>query len=297
MKPNATTDTRSRRGIRAGERRRDAVLELAQRQPRGIPHDVGPVAQPGEGRALRGDRFAETDPVLAERMAAARLAVAADQRFVLGVEEQHFGLEARCGQLVERGDRIAERAERAHVERERGIAVARLGGERDERAREDGRRVVQAREPEVLERFHRLALARAREPRYDDETPHMKLFSADKANALIPVLEPLLEELWSKRRDLAIRLLETDPALRMGPADALRDRRRSRAFTELKAEIVRLINRIEAHGCVVKNIDVGLLDFPSMRDGRPVYLCWKAGEPELTHWHGTDESFVDRKPL
>jgi hypothetical protein len=125
----------------------------------------------------------------------------------------------------------------------------------------------------------------------------MKLFSADKANALIPVLEPLLEELWAKRRDLAIRLLETDPALRAAGPEVLRDRRRSRAFTELKAEIVRLINRIEAHGCVVKNIDVGLLDFPSMRDGRPVYLCWKAGEPELTHWHGTDESFADRKPL
>jgi hypothetical protein len=34
-----------------------------------------------------------------------------------------------------------------------------------------------------------------------------------------------------------------------------------------------------------------------MREGRPVYLCWKAGESELCHWHGTDESFVDRKPL
>ncbi|HTD35551.1 MAG TPA: DUF2203 domain-containing protein [Candidatus Elarobacter sp.] len=125
----------------------------------------------------------------------------------------------------------------------------------------------------------------------------MKLFSAEKANALIPVLEPLLEELWAKRRDLAIRLLETDPALRAGRPDITRDRRRSRAFTELKAEIVRLINRIEAHGCVVKDIDLGLLDFPSMRDGRPVYLCWKAGEVELAHWHGTDESFADRKPL
>jgi hypothetical protein len=120
----------------------------------------------------------------------------------------------------------------------------------------------------------------------------MKLFSAEKANALIPVLEPLLEELWTKRRELAIRLLETDPALRAGRPDTTHDRRRSRAFTELKAEIVRLINRIEAHGCVVK-----VLDFPSMRDGRPVYLCWKAGESELTHWHGTDESFSDRKVL
>ncbi|HZO92412.1 MAG TPA: DUF2203 domain-containing protein [Candidatus Baltobacteraceae bacterium] len=125
----------------------------------------------------------------------------------------------------------------------------------------------------------------------------MKLFSAEKANALIPVLEPLLQELWTKRRDLAIRLLETDPALRAGRQDVRHDRGRARALTELKAEVVRLINRIEAHGCVVKDLDLGLLDFPSMRDGRPVYLCWKAGETELAHWHGTDESFVDRKPL
>jgi hypothetical protein len=124
----------------------------------------------------------------------------------------------------------------------------------------------------------------------------MKLFSPEKANALIPVLVPLVEELWTKRRELAIRLLEADPAVR-GPENAAADRRLPRRFTDLKAEIVRLINRIEAHGCVVKDLDLGLLDFPSLRDGRPVYLCWKAGEPELHFWHTTDESFSDRKPL
>jgi len=125
----------------------------------------------------------------------------------------------------------------------------------------------------------------------------MKLFSPEKANALIPILSPLLDELWTKRRELAIRLLESDPALRANRPSETHDRRVSRKFTELKAEIVRLINRIEAHGCVVKDLDLGLLDFPALRDGRPVYLCWKAGESALTHWHGTDESFVDRKPL
>lgn len=120
----------------------------------------------------------------------------------------------------------------------------------------------------------------------------MKLFSPEKANSLIPVVAPLIEELWTKRRELAIRLLENDPALRRGS-----EARRSRRFTELKAEIVRLINRIEEHGCVVKDLDLGLLDFPALRDGRAVYLCWKAGEPQIAHWHGTDETFVDRKPL
>jgi hypothetical protein len=125
----------------------------------------------------------------------------------------------------------------------------------------------------------------------------MKLFSPEKANALIPVLAPLIEELWAKRRELAIKLLENDPALRAARRGTGERARSPRRFTELKAEIVRLINRIEAHGCVVKDLDLGLLDFPAVRDGRPIYLCWKAGEAHIIHWHGTDESFRDRKPL
>jgi hypothetical protein len=129
----------------------------------------------------------------------------------------------------------------------------------------------------------------------------MKLFSPENANALIPVLAPLLEDLWTKRRELAIRLLENDPALRgrprLGAATGLERRGEARRCTELKAEIVRAINRIESHGCVMKDLDLGLLDFPAAREGRPIYLCWKAGEPAISHWHGTDESFVDRKPL
>jgi hypothetical protein len=125
----------------------------------------------------------------------------------------------------------------------------------------------------------------------------MRLFSPEKANALIPTLSPIIDELWTKRRELAIRLLETDPGLMAAGSDRMHDRRHTRLFTEMKAEIVRLINRLEAHGCVVKDLDLGLLDFPALRDGRPVYLCWKAGEDQLTHWHGTDEGFADRKPL
>jgi hypothetical protein len=129
----------------------------------------------------------------------------------------------------------------------------------------------------------------------------MSFFSPEKANALIPELAPLIEELWFKRRELAIKLLEQDPALRRAGRRAgasTADRRsETRRCTELKAEVVRIINRIEAYGCVVKNLDLGLLDFPALRDGRPIYLCWKAGEDCVAFWHGTDESFVDRKAL
>ena len=130
----------------------------------------------------------------------------------------------------------------------------------------------------------------------------MKLFSTDRANALIPKLGPLVEELLDRRRDLAIKLLEADPALHHSPPRrprlaAARSALPAPLFGELKHEIGRLIYRIEALGCVVKDIDLGLVDFPSMRDDEPIYLCWKLGEPKVAYWHGADEGFSARKPL
>lgn len=130
----------------------------------------------------------------------------------------------------------------------------------------------------------------------------MKLFSTERANALIPKLEPLVEELLLKRRELAIKLLESDPALHHTQAKrsrlaGLRSALPAPRFAELKHEIGKLIYRIESFGCILKDIDLGLLDFPSTRDDEPVYLCWKLGEPEVAYWHGIEEGFSARQAL
>jgi hypothetical protein len=131
----------------------------------------------------------------------------------------------------------------------------------------------------------------------------MKFFSPERANALIPKIAPLVEELLEKRRDLAIRLLANDPALRRnGPARGsrlagLRSPFPPPRFGEMKSEIVRLIHRIESYGCIVKDIDLGTVDFPSTRSGEPVFLCWKVGEPSIAHWHGVDDGFAGRRRL
>ena len=52
---------------------------------------------------------------------------------------------------------------------------------------------------------------------------------------------------------------------------------------------------IDAIGVQVKDLDIGLLDFPCEVDGNTVLLCWKLGESGITHWHGTDEGFAGRK--
>ena len=61
-------------------------------------------------------------------------------------------------------------------------------------------------------------------------------------------------------------------------------------FKDTKAEI-------EATGVQVKDLDIGLLDFPCAVDNEVILLCWKLGEEKITHWHGTEEGFSGRKPI
>jgi hypothetical protein len=129
----------------------------------------------------------------------------------------------------------------------------------------------------------------------------MSFFSPEKVDGLIPVLEPLIESVWKFRRELAIALLEHELEVQQGRGASRASTAQGRAGSErvsgLRAEVSRAIRRIEAYGCVVKDLDLGLLDFPALRGGRPVFLCWKAGEPSVTHWHATNETFANRKPL
>jgi hypothetical protein len=58
-----------------------------------------------------------------------------------------------------------------------------------------------------------------------------------------------------------------------------------------------LIDELDATGAVLKGIDEGLLDFPSLREGRVVYLCWRLGEDTISYWHEMDTGFAGRQPL
>ena len=71
-----------------------------------------------------------------------------------------------------------------------------------------------------------------------------------------------------------------------------------RAARESRGERLKaLIERIHEYGCLVKDLDTGLLDFPTLFRGREVYLCWRMGEPEIAWWHGVEEGFAGRKAI
>lgn len=75
---------------------------------------------------------------------------------------------------------------------------------------------------------------------------------------------------------------------------ALADREhRDQTLEKLKATV----ERIQETGCVVKDLDKGLVDFPTLFRGEEVYLCWKVDEPAIRFWHGTTEGFAGRKPI
>ena len=57
------------------------------------------------------------------------------------------------------------------------------------------------------------------------------------------------------------------------------------------------IEQVQAIGCVVKDLDIGLIDFPTEFRGEEVYLCWKLGEPRIEFWHGVEEGFRGRKAI
>ncbi len=66
---------------------------------------------------------------------------------------------------------------------------------------------------------------------------------------------------------------------------------------EAAASLRSVIEEVQELGCVVKDLDMGLVDFPTFFQGREVYLCWKLGEPSIAFWHGVDEGFAGRKAI
>jgi hypothetical protein len=127
----------------------------------------------------------------------------------------------------------------------------------------------------------------------------MKVFTLDEATALLPVIRPIIAELLEVRRDLAIGLLEVEAAshLQSEPASGGRAATIAGRVHDLQFRIVGLVENIQAHGCIVKDVDLGLIDFPSRRGDRIVNLCWRVDEAQIGFWHGMNEGFAARKPM
>ena len=137
----------------------------------------------------------------------------------------------------------------------------------------------------------------------DHEDSEPKLFSLTEAERARRELEPVLIEAMENRRKVA-DLDETlssvaNRILMMGgiTVDYESIARVRSEHNRLIAQIKDALERIHATGCVVKDLDTGLLDFPAILKNEEVYLCWRLGEDRIRFYHRQDEGFSGRKPI
>ena len=127
-------------------------------------------------------------------------------------------------------------------------------------------------------------------------------FTPDEANAELEHVRPLVEQLVTGRAE-HIAALERQEELERkirSNGGGIPPAQLAEATAEVDAlarRLAKLVDAINEHGAEVKDLDTGLIDFPALRNGETVLLCWQLGEDEIGFWHGTDGGFAGRRPL
>ena len=129
-----------------------------------------------------------------------------------------------------------------------------------------------------------------------------RTFTLEEANAAVEELRPTVERMVehgrrlvdAQRRQASLVTRIAGNGGDLQPSDLREVAASIQAEADAVAECAEVIN---AAGAQIKSLEEGLLDFPSLRDGELVLLCWKLGEDDIQYWHGVDEGFAGRKPV
>jgi len=133
--------------------------------------------------------------------------------------------------------------------------------------------------------------------------PESKLFTLSEAERTRVELEPVLIEAMESRRKMAgleaTLLAITERIVRMGGVQIPYEKAAATRLERdrIAASLQATLDRIHSTGCLVKDLDIGLLDFPARLDNQDVYLCWRLGEDRIRFYHRQDEGFAGRKPI
>ncbi len=122
-----------------------------------------------------------------------------------------------------------------------------------------------------------------------------RYFSLSEANEALKTIRPLMDEVQAIREKILADQPEAWPAIEKSAGNG-----GNKALSKMVWDFERLdalIHRILDTGAQIKDINIGLLDFSAMRNGREVYLCWKHGEDDIVFWHEVDAGFAGRQPI
>ena len=131
----------------------------------------------------------------------------------------------------------------------------------------------------------------------------LTLFTVEEANRTLAEIRPRFERLVEAKREFD-RVRSRMDVLELATAGAGEEnpdvqelKRLQQRYNALAELISNGVSTIHRRGCLIKDLDQGLVDFYALNGERLVFLCWKLGEPEITHWHTLDSGFADRQPI
>src|SRR5438874_5732118 len=127
-----------------------------------------------------------------------------------------------------------------------------------------------------------------------------RTFTPDEANNALGQVRPLAERMVELRARLTELEDEQREVVRIvagnGSGEGVGDAR-TPEFAKLARELQEVVDELALIGVQLKDADTGLLDFPSLREGEEVLLCWRVGEDDIRYWHTLDGGFAGRQPL
>lgn len=123
----------------------------------------------------------------------------------------------------------------------------------------------------------------------------MRFFTLEEANALLPQLEAIIGEMLSARQ----RILDKQPDLWPVLEKAAHNGGNLLASSVVSdfEQVRRSVRAITDLGVTLKDVNTGLVDFLTRRNGREVYLCWRYGEPQIAYWHELHTGLAGRQPI
>ena len=122
-----------------------------------------------------------------------------------------------------------------------------------------------------------------------------RFFTVEEARQLLPSLKELMGQVMvishrlEEYREVVQELAESASSHVGGPEGT--------ASLEIVISLQSCLTQLQETGCVLRSLQDGLIDFPHLKEGREIYLCWKFGEEDIHFWHEVDEGFAGRTPL
>ncbi len=122
-----------------------------------------------------------------------------------------------------------------------------------------------------------------------------RFFTVEEARQLLPSLKELMGQVMvishrlEEYRDVVQQLADSASSNTGGPEGT--------AYLDIVISLQSCLTQLQETGCVLKSLQDGLVDFPHLKEGREIYLCWKYGEEDIQFWHEVDEGFAGRTPL